>query len=153
MTRPFYHNAERLFQLAEKAEALMGTPFAFNAMVPQAGIDCVHVCAWVYLQTGFLKAFNPPPYALDSATHTADSQLLGWFATHPEFEEVVKLKAGDSICFNLGLSEHHVGLMDTDFTFVHVMPRPGKAVARNSVAAEHYYRRRVTHIFRPIEQD
>jgi cell wall-associated NlpC family hydrolase len=153
--KKFYATEERILSLRFHAGEMVDTPFAHNAMVPGAGVDCVHVNAWAYLKSGFLKSFNPPRYALDSGLHARESQLLAWFYGHREFLSLEdgqpllsKVLCGDSICFNLGLSEHHVGLMLDDKKFVHVLPHRRVIV---SSLEERYYARRITAVYRPIE--
>ena len=151
---PYYSNIERVFNLIAKAESLIGTPFAAHSMVPQCGMDCIHVNAWCYLHTGFLKEFNPPPYALDSGSHAKESQLLKWLNESFNFHKlpflISDLMAGDTICFNMGLSEHHVGLVIGGGDFVHILPKPGRAVIKSSLIRETYYSHRVSAVYRPM---
>jgi len=149
MKVPFYTSETSHRSLRFHAAQLLGTPFAKSSMVPNGGIDCIHVNAFCYLKTGFMKEFHPPNYALDAGVHRKKSQLLEWLDSSLEFERVgnEKPRAGDTICFNMGLSEHHVGLMLDDKEFVHVLPE--RYVIMSSLN-EPYYARHVTAIYRPV---
>jgi cell wall-associated NlpC family hydrolase len=162
VSAPFYNSFDRILALQFHAAELVDTPFVKYAMVPGTGggIDCVHVNAWCYLKTGFLKNFAPPKYALDSGSHSKESALLKWLNAHagfkrlelPDFNIVLPpLRAGDTICFNLGLSEHHVALMLGGDAYVHVLSQTGRRVIISSLEKESYYRRHVTAVFRPLD--
>lgn len=149
----FYDTEQRIQALRFHAAELIGTPFAAHAMVPGAGIDCVHVNAWVYLKTGFLKKFEPPAYALDEGQHAGESKLLAWLNAHPDFVRRVEgwgLQPGDAICFDVGKVEFHVGLMLDDSKFVHVLAMQRGRVIVSSLD-EAYYKRRLRAIYRPME--
>lgn len=148
--KPFYNTPERLLALRYNAAKLVGTPFAKGAMVPGAGMDCVHTVAWCYLQTGFMQKFEPPKYALDSGSHTKKSQLIKWLSENPMFTRVEEIQPGDTLCLNLRLCEHHAGLaLDCD-KFVHsIFFGPRKVII--STLKDYGYKRRITAIFRPIE--
>jgi cell wall-associated NlpC family hydrolase len=153
--KPFYCTEEKTIALNYHASKLVDTPFAPHAMAPGMGIDCIHVNAYVYLQTGFLKPpFTPPRYQLDSGNHTKESQLLKWLDENKQFDRLASRppenpKAGDAICFNLGLSEHHVGLMLNEKQFIHVLAtRRGRVIISN--VSDFYYSHRVTAVFRPL---
>lgn len=148
----FYDSPEIVQSLRFHAAEIVGTPFAYRAMVPGAGMDCIHAAAWVYLKTGFFKDFNPPKYALDSGSHAKDSQVLKWLDENPQFSKLkiddgFTLRAGDLLCINARLVEHHVGLMLDDSKFVHVLPNRRVVI---SSLNESYYLRRVTAVYRPI---
>lgn len=151
-TRPFFWSPERILALRFHAGELVDTPFVPHAMVPGSGIDCIGVNAWCYLKTGFLKDFKPPRYALDSGQHATESALLKWLDARTDFLRLPRLDsglaAGDTICFNLGLSEHHVGLVLNDSQFIHVLPRRRVLI---SSFAESYYSRKITAAYQPTE--
>lgn len=152
--KPFFSSPERIEQLQFHAVKLLDTPFAPFAMVPGVGIDCIHVNAWVYLKTGFLKSFEPPRYSLDSGKHAGVSQLVGWLDSSDQFErqDAGIEAAGDAICFNMGMSEHHVALMLDGKKFIHVLAMHRGRVIISSLD-EVYYKRRVTAVYRPIVKE
>ena len=149
--KDYFDSDERRLSLRFHAAEWLGTPFAPHAMVRRAGTDCVHLVAAIYIATDFLTEFAPPAYALDSGAHAKKSQLTAWLDAHPAF---LKLDArstpqpGDTLCFNMGLSEHHVGLMLDGSQFIHVLPR--RFVLLSSLT-EAYYARRIASIYRPQE--
>jgi hypothetical protein len=153
--KPFFETTDRIIALRLHAGELVDTPFVPHAMVPGVGIDCVHVNAWCYLQTGFLTEFNPPRYAMDSGSHTKESALLKWLDGCAQFQKISTpardLLAGDTITFNLGLSEHHVGLMLDASRVIHCLCRHRAIIS--DLARENYFRRRVSAVYRPMEME
>ena len=153
----FYDDPQKQKELDAVALTLLGTPFGAHAMVPGAAIDCIHVNIWCYRWTRFLAELELPSYSLDTGAHAAQSQLLAWLDACPKFAVITFIpgkpeaiaRPGDTLCFNLGLSEHHVGLVRLSQQFVHVLPKPGRAVIQSALT-EPYYRRRVTAIYRPL---
>lgn len=150
--KPFFTSAVSQEILRFHAAEWLGTPFVAHAMVRGVGADCVHLVAAIYLASGFLVEFTPPAYALDSGMHREQSQLVGWLETHPRFlrvdPNVDRPMAGDTLCFNMGLSEHHAGLMLTGGEFIHTLPR---RMAIVSSLTERFYSRRITAMFRPMD--
>lgn len=152
---PYFHSLDRVKVLREAAKQCIGTPFTANAMIPGIGMDCIHLNAWSYLQSGFLKEFNPPKYALDSGHHCKESQLLKWLDARPDFKFIgrsyLDTCPGDTICFKMGgLSEHHVGLMLDVKRFVHCLFFGPRQVVESSLS-EDFYRKRITAVYRPME--
>jgi hypothetical protein len=112
-----------------------------------------------------LTEFNPPHYALDSGSHAKKSQLLNWLDSHGGFLKIAaggrpllpvgaaeyEPICGDSICFNMGLSEHHVGLMLNEKDFIHCLFFGPRKVIVTDLTKEVYYKRRVTAIYRPMQ--
>lgn len=130
----------------------MGTPFVSHACVRGAGVDCVHLIAAIYRACGVIENFNLPKYALDSGSHNTDSQLLAWLDAHPRFVRLPSQSAtriGDILCFNLGMSEHHIAALVDERRFIHVLP--SRFVILSSLDERHYTRR-ITAIYRPICQ-
>ncbi|MGA2788767.1 MAG: hypothetical protein ABSF60_14705 [Verrucomicrobiota bacterium] len=159
--KPFYNTPERIAALRFAAKEMLGTPFSAHAMIPGVAVDCVHVNGYGYLQSKLLTAqeYILPEYALDSGSHSKESQLLKWLNHHPKFHRMElatfnvvlpPLMCGDTICFNLGLSEHHVALMLDEKHFEHVLCSVHRRVIVSSLD-ESYYRRHVTAVYRPIE--
>lgn len=129
-----------------------GTPFVKYASVKGAGVDCVHLVAAILQEVGALPKFEWPKYALDSGVHSRSSALLAWLDSCPSFgrQPTTDIMAGDVICFNLGLSEHHIGLMLDACRFVHTLPMRRVIV---SSLAESFYSRKLTVMYRPMESE
>jgi cell wall-associated NlpC family hydrolase len=154
--KPFFDTIERITTLRFHAAKLVDTPFVPHAMIPGVGIDCVHVNAWCYLKTGFLADFAPPRYSMDAGSHSKESALLKWLDGCAQFQKLSTfnlqpstLLAGDTVTFNLGLSEHHVGLMLDATRLIHCLCR--HRVVVSDLEKENFYRRRVSAFYRPIE--
>ena len=146
----FYNTPEKVQALRFHAGELVDTPFAAHQMVPGAGIDCIHVNAWCYLKTGLLQSFMPPEYSLDGGRHARESKLLKWLNEDPRFKRAAEpLQAGDTVCFNMGLTEHHVGLAIDGKRFVHCLFFGPRRVVVSSFE-EPYYRHRLSKIYRPV---
>ena len=154
--KAFFATEERVKALRFHALELVDTPFAAHAMMPGVGIDCVHVNAWCYLKTGFLKSFEPPAYALDEGQHTErkDSKLIKWLEGSGKFERLDDDRiffVGDTLCFDTGKSEFHVGLMLDENRFIHVLAMARGRVIVSDLEREVYYHRRVRAAYRPME--
>lgn len=118
-------------------------------MIKRAGVDCVHLVAGIYLATGVLKSFAPPPYALDEGSHQRDAKLVGWFKDRQEFVEVTDRLPGDTICFKLHSHiSFHSGMMLSSSDFIHVLPKRFVIVSN---FRESLYARHVVAVFRPQE--
>lgn len=143
---------ERLLFYAGK---LIGTPFVPHGMVPGAGMDCIHLNAWVYLQTGFLKSFTAPQYTLDAGKHLERSALIEWLEASGQFFLVgrvspsapISIQPGDTLCFRFRARvEHHVGLALAGNAFLHCL-------ARRSVEQSDWshspYKQMLTAVYRP----
>jgi cell wall-associated NlpC family hydrolase len=155
--KPYFGTEERIKALRFHAAELVDTPFAAHAMVPGVGIDCVHVNAWCYLKTRLLTTFAPPQYQLDEGQHAEESKLIKWLRGAKEFRELDALSPGqwiapgDTICFDVGKSEFHVGLMLDRQHFIHVLAMHRGRVIISNIVTEVYYARRLRSVFRPID--
>jgi len=124
----FYSTPERQRLLAEAAERWLGTPFHPHACLPRIGVDCVHLLAAIYKETGALEGWEFPAYTMDGGDHRATSLVLEWLGSHPRFEGVPAgeaLQPGDLLCFRLGRVPHHVGLLIPGNRFIHAMRNYG----------------------------
>jgi hypothetical protein len=158
---PFFSTDARRQDLVRAALDWRDTPFVNHGMVKHAGVDCVHLVAAILIETGALKQFQWPNYSLDSGAHSKESALLAWMDNCPSFSKLPTwtlsdIAAGDAICFNLKLSEHHLGLMldegggpgaSRSARFIHVLPQRRVIV---STFGESYYVRRITAVYRPV---
>ena len=150
MNTPYFNAPDKIFVLEKEALTWIGTPFADHAAVKRGGVDCVHLIAMIYVATGFMKNFIPPKYALGEGNHRRESKLLEWFKGRPDFSQHDGAEApfaGDTLCFNMGLSEYHVGLMLQNGRFLHAFP---KRLVMQSNLRESFYTKRITTIFRPL---
>lgn len=149
---------ERLLFHASK---LIGTPFVPHAMIPGAGMDCIHLNAWVYLQTGFLKTFKAPQYTLDAGKHLERSALIDWLETSGRFFRLggsgnlpesagnlpAQIQPGDTLCFRFRARvEHHVGLAIGAKTFLHCLQR---RTVEKADWSHPPYKQMLTAVYRP----
>jgi len=146
--KPFFDTPEKIDALEAEARTWVDTPFVPHAMVKQAGADCVHLVAGIYLACGALKKLKTERYALDEGNHLKASKVSNWFANRQDFQRVENLKPGDALVFNLAIVGHHVGLMLTGDEFIHAFP--GRRV-QISYLRESFYASRIVEIQRPME--
>ena len=162
-SEPFFMDAIRRAQLLAVARTWLRTPFHAHAGIKGAGVDCVHLCAAIYIEAGALEVFNPPKYALDGGAHAAQSLITDWVEQCGRFEALFvqssvpprrdqgsrfpALQPGDLLCFTLGRVEWHVGILITPQLFIHAQRDLG--VAENYLAAR-AWSRRLTRAYRPL---
>lgn len=120
--KPFFESHDRRVKLVHSALEWLGTPFAPHAAVKGAGVDCVWLAARIYIESGFLAEFNPPDYTMDGGAHNDLSPVLNWIERSGKFQQMEdgELQIGDLLCFRMGRSVHHVGVVMTATTFLHV---------------------------------
>lgn len=108
---------KRITQLAllQEARSWVHTPFFPFARVKGHGVDCVNLAAGIYLETGVINGFHPPPYSMDGGSHLAESALEKFIES--QYGQLKKLDLseplmpGDLLCFEMGRVSHHVGLV------------------------------------------
>jgi hypothetical protein len=71
--QPFFADDGSRNRLVAIARQWLGTPFAPHACIRGAGVDCVHLCAAIYIEAGFLERFSAPKYTLDGGNHAPKS--------------------------------------------------------------------------------
>ncbi len=151
--KPYFDSPARCARLVQSALEWTGTPFAPHAAVKGAGVDCVWLAARLYIESGFLDKFNPPDYTMDGGLHNELSPVLNWIERSGKFQAIgegrgAMGKIGDLLCFRMGRSVHHVGVVLTPTTFVHVYR--GYSVMQ-SWLDDATWLRRLAAIFRPVE--
>jgi cell wall-associated NlpC family hydrolase len=154
---PFFKGHGRAVLLECAAKPWIGTPFVAHSQVVGAGVDCVHLCAALYLATGALDKFQPPAYALDGGHHNASSQVTDWLDKHPSFKRMSRpsidagaLEPGDLLCFRFGKTEHHVGVLLHHGRFVHA---PFRRLVEYSSINEGVYRKCLQAVYRPMTSE
>lgn len=147
---PFFNTDDARELLRSEAQSWVGTPFVPHAMVKQAGVDCVHLAAGIYLACGAMTEFKPPRYAIDGGQHNSKSQVLAFLDDNLCFEKLADQKpvAGDCVCLWLRGTIHHVGLMLDDQRFIHVLQNRRAEI---SSLAEPFWSTRVKAVYRPVK--
>lgn len=126
---PFFATELRRKKLCLEAAKWIGTPFHAHAAIRGAGVDCVNLIAQLLVACGHAQSYEMPKYVMDGGKHNATSQLTDYLDSRDDFARVVdetlpiwKLPAwGDVLCFTLGRSSHHCGLMLHGKIFVHAL--------------------------------
>lgn len=137
------------------AHSWLGTPFVPHACIRRAGVDCVHLCAAIYIELGVIERFDPPRYTLDGGKHAPASLVMAWLAAHPEFEKLDNskldtLRAGDLLSFAFARNQTwHVGIFlgGVNRSFLHAIH--GSGVVESSLT-EPFWAHKLTAVFRPM---
>lgn len=153
--RAYFDSPTALAALEQVANHWLGTPFAGHQCVAGAGVDCIHLAARVYVETGLLEAVPDfGRYNLDGGQHSPVDRVTEWLITSDRFmldwsgRQPFKTPApGDLLCLQLGRQPWHCAVMldAGEILEVHATSR----VARRPLA-DPTWSRRVASIWRPI---
>jgi cell wall-associated NlpC family hydrolase len=149
MKTPFFHNSMRRAALFAEAQSWIGTPFVPHSHVKHAGVDCVHLCAEIYVACGLMSEYHFPQYTMDGGNHLAQSTVIEWLDHSGHFVKMATapLQAGDLICVRIRHVEHHIGIMLSEFGFIHCLYK--RKVTMDHVGA---WRQHITAKYRPVEE-
>lgn len=164
--KPYFAGWSRVEMLRLAAESWIGTPFIPFAAVRGAGVDCVNLCAELLKASGFQppSANTWPRYAMDGGKHNRESQLIAWLHANKQFAPVWNrtlwtlgtpaydasiAMPGDVLCFTIGRSAHHAGLLIGGTKFIHCLF--ARKVMFASLA-DATFKRRLTAVYRPLEE-
>jgi cell wall-associated NlpC family hydrolase len=160
---PFFFRAQHhRNQLCLEAVKWIGTPFVPHAAVRGAGVDCVNLVGQILIACGHAKGFELPHYAMDGGKHNRTSQLCDYLDGRADFARInpqaaaaqlvvgpaALVQPGDVLCFTIGRSSHHVGMLVHGKTFVHALF--GRKVSFGSLS-DGVFKRSLTAIYRPLE--
>lgn len=147
--KPFFADNARQELLRQVATSWKGTPFVPHASVKGAGVDCVHLAAQIYVESGHLDTYQFASYTMDGGHHNALSQVTAWLDASPRFiKGVYPVLAGDLICFRIGKVIHHVGIAVSERNFVHVTRGGVVSLARIDDTT---WLKRLAGVYRPVE--
>lgn len=148
---PFFQSRDRQAQLVKAALEWIGTPFHPHAALKGVGVDCVWLAAQLYIECGVLRRFDPPRYTMDGGQHSELSQVCEFLDGSPAFVRVLEtpfdLQVGDLLCFRMGRVVHHVGVVLTERTFIHV--RQHYSVDQSHLD-DPTWRKRLAAVYRPV---
>ena len=149
--KPYYQDRQRQAQLLACAQDWMETPFLAHGKSKGLGVDCVWLAASLYIETGHLAAFKPGSYTMDGGHHNPLSQVIAWLDQSARFVRAeLPLEVGDLLCFRMGRAVHHVGVVLTDRTFLHVYQ--GYTV-REARIDDPTWGKRLACVYRPMESE
>ena len=154
----YYSSPLAVSTLLQAAHGWQGTPFEAFQCARGAGVDCVHLAAALYVESGHLRAIPRfPRYTMDGGKHSTKNVIRDWLEASGQFRllfEKTPLRPvaeppsiGDLLCFDLGRVEWHVGVMVNGNEFVEVHER---ATAGRRTLADSTWSRRLKAIWRPI---
>ena len=159
--KPHFAEWYRVEMLRLAAESWIGTPFVPYAAIRGAGVDCVNLCAELLRSSCFpVEKGGWPRYSIDGGKHNRESQLIAWLDSHKLFQPVWNRAAtaspytaahampGDVLCFRLGRSAHHAGLLVAGTKFIHCLF--GRKVMFATLA-DLSFSRRIESVYRPLE--
>lgn len=152
---PFFSSLEGLARLDAEAARWVGTPFCPHAAVCGAGVDCVNLVAQLLKSCGHADDFALPKYAMDGGKHNRTSQLTDYLDARPDFWNASALPEfglspipGDVLCFKLGRSSHHCGMMLSGRKFIHALYGRKVGIANLS---DRTFARSLFAIYRPLK--
>jgi len=151
---PFFTEDAAVNRLQASARLWLRTPFHAHACIRGAGVDCVHLCAAIYIECGVMEQFNPPRYTLDGGKHAPASLIMAWLATSPQFVclgTTVAVMPGDLVCFAFGAGRAwHVGMVldQAKGEFVHALADIGVVI---SLLHEQPWAHRTAAFYRPMK--
>jgi cell wall-associated NlpC family hydrolase len=158
--KPHFDDWKRVEMLRLAAEGWIGTPFVAHAAIRGAGVDCVNLCAELLKSASFnVDKSGWPRYVIDGGKHNRDSQLLAWLDGNASFTCIWKREPdraytvadampGDLLCFTMGRSAHHTGLLIGGTKFIHCLFAKRVMLA---TLADATFNRRLTAVYRPME--
>lgn len=108
----------------------------------------MNLCAELLKACGHAVDFKFPRYVMDGGKHNATSQLTDYLHSHPGFDLAQdQPDLGDVLCFKIGRSSHHCGMMLHGKTFIHALY--GRKVAFASLG-DKTFERALFAIYRPV---
>lgn len=149
---PLFRDMAPTKTLQAEAAKWLGTPFRENTAVRGAGVDCVHLCAALYIACGVIDRFAPPKYALDGGKHAARSLVLEWLEGSGRFYRCDYMEtlpmSGDLLCFAFrrGVAWHVGTLVYENQTFIHASA--GVGVVMQELHGS--WLRRLAAVWRPL---
>lgn len=149
--KPYFESNARKATLRQTAQEWLGTPFVPHSCLKgeTGGVDCVQLAAGLYRECGMRFDFTPGQYSMSSSAHNVASQVIDWLEASGHFiRGVYPPLVGDLLCFRIGQCVHHVGIVLTDKTFVHVMRGYGVKASRIDDTT---WIKRLAAVYRPIE--
>jgi cell wall-associated NlpC family hydrolase len=155
--RPYFKGIDRKLALIREARSWLRTPFRAHCAMKGIGADCVGFAHAVYVALGAVQPIKFPDYALDEGSHSNESKLVRvlnetdlfteiWH--HAGGEEIPPLTHGDLLCFHLGRSVHHCGILLGAPHFVHAIQNYGVI---ESMITDPTYRRVMVSVWRCME--
>lgn len=152
----FFGTRDRQALLVLQAMDWEGTPFHAHAALKGVGVDCVWLAAKIYIACGVIDHFDPPGYTMDGGQHNDLSLVTAWLDRCRAFiradaglqKPECDVQVGDLLCFRMGRCVHHVGILITDYTFVHVYQ--GYQVMQSRID-DPTWRKRLAAVYRPIQ--
>jgi len=155
--RPYFKGIDRKLALIKEARSWLRTPFRDHCAMKGIGADCVGFAHAVYVAVGAIQPIKFPDYALDEGAHSNESKLVRVLSEtdlfteiwhHAGGEEIPPLTHGDLLCFHLGRSVHHCGILLGAPHFVHAIQNYGVI---ESMITDPTYRRVMVSVWRCME--
>lgn len=143
--------------LQQRFAAWEGTPFRAHACVPGAGVDCLRMAIAIMQECGVPLQVALPDYGLsDGAARGEEGPVMKNLRDNPLFRLVWERAGaacepvflpGDLLCFNIGRSVHHLGIVADARRFFHSIRDHG---AIYSMLEDTTYRTRLAAVFTPL---
>lgn len=106
--------------IVEETLTWVGTPYHHQACVKGAGVDCAMLVAGVARALGLEVLNTPTNYSTQWNLHSEDPWLIRVLEQQGcKQKPIEETQPGDIICFEVGRTFGHLGIMVSDTTFVH----------------------------------
>jgi hypothetical protein len=143
----YYSTDERTARLIYQSELWLGTRWCSNSAVKGMGVSCHNLPREIYVSSGFLKSDFPQ---LEGAPSQASSQMEKFLDSRPEFLRLVtgKPQPGDLLGLRIKKGIDHLGVVLTEFTFVHVLMGKHTCLDNHNITP---WLERTLAVWRPLE--
>ena len=113
-------------RIVAEAMTWIGTPYHHQACVKGAGVDCAMLIVGVARNIGLEVLNIPTNYSPQWHIHQDDPWLIRVIESYGcKQVPIEETKPGHIICFKVGRTFGHLGIMVDDTTFIHAVIRPG----------------------------
>ncbi|HTI72346.1 MAG TPA: hypothetical protein VMF06_20395 [Candidatus Limnocylindria bacterium] len=144
--KPYFQSEDRVAALRVAAQRWMGTPWCYGSAACGRGVDCIRLCAEIYIETGALpKGATIPIRGFSSRKVAAVHQRLAFLGSFARFEG--ELLPGDLIMFS-GERIHFAIALSAEEA-VHCLSNTGVTTIRTGDAA---FANALNSIWTPIER-
>ena len=130
MSAPFFANPAAVAAYTAELQSWRGTPFLAHGSAKRVGVDCVNLVGKVMVAAGAVQSYDFGDYQLDWSAHRTSSRITEYLDAIGGFQRLeaepgvgVTPMVGDIVCFTIGQSIGHCGLMLDGNVFMHVIMR------------------------------
>jgi cell wall-associated NlpC family hydrolase len=159
---PYYSNPTTRAALLAAVARWRGTPFHDHGNVLGVGVDCIHLAANLYTESGHLDTVPVfGPYHLGGGPHSERDLIHAWLDDSPRFRlawqcrglgEIAprppQMEFGDLVNFRIGRQPWHVGVVLENGRLCEV--HQNARVSDNGSIHDATFRRALRAVWRPV---